>query len=85
MKAICDLWRCGWYGDDSELYEFTDPDGDIIDLCPKCKSIISTVKYACAEEGCWELATCGTPTANGYKSTCGNHRPKKSEDKHEDD
>ena len=27
----------------------------------------------CEIEGCHEYATCGTPTADGYKRMCGNH------------
>lgn len=29
----------------------------------------------CDEPGCLEFVSCGTPTANGYRSTCTRHRP----------
>ena len=33
------------------------------------------IGHICDEEGCIEPATCGTPTEEGYRSTCGEHRP----------
>ena len=27
----------------------------------------------CQAKGCYQPATCGTPTPDGYKSLCGNH------------
>ena len=30
-------------------------------------------EYECEIEGCHEHATCGTPTADGYKRVCGRH------------
>ena len=34
-------------------------------------------KFAiCDEPGCCDQVSCGTPTENGYRSTCGKHAPK---------
>lgn len=30
----------------------------------------------CGEPRCHQDATCGTPTSNGYRWTCGDHKPK---------
>ena len=30
-------------------------------------------EYECEVDGCYEHATCGTPTADGYKRVCGKH------------
>jgi hypothetical protein len=31
---------------------------------------------ACDEPGCEREVSCGTKTADGYRSTCGEHRPR---------
>ena len=36
-------------------------------------------ELCCDEPGCKKRITCGTPTATGYRSTCGQHRPKAGE------
>ena len=33
-------------------------------------------EYECEVDGCHEHATCGTPTADGYKRVCGKHMAK---------
>jgi hypothetical protein len=50
-----------------------DPE-DIIRSCPLCKSI-DAARVACDEPDCWRDASCGTPVPNGYRQTCGKHRP----------
>lgn len=42
--------------------------------CPKCKSI-NTIVDVCEFDGCWRAASCGTPTPEGYRRTCGKHVP----------
>jgi len=32
----------------------------------------------CDEPGCLQRATCGSPTENGYRRTCGEHCPKET-------
>ncbi|MBI3936719.1 MAG: hypothetical protein HY323_07055 [Betaproteobacteria bacterium] len=32
----------------------------------------------CDEPNCHREVTCGTPTAQGYRHTCGKHRPKET-------
>lgn len=83
MKVICDSGRCGWRGNSVELLTATNPfdDTDTITGCPSCKSIDSCVN-ACDEPECWQQATCGTPTATGYRTTCGKHRPQPQREQH---
>lgn len=76
-KSKCTDYRCGWFGKDEDVLIAKnpfDPD-DFVTGCPLCKQI-NTITYACDEEGCWADATCGTPTAAGYRRTCGKHMPK---------
>ena len=74
QKVICE--ECGWYGLGKELLRAQNPfdSADIIYGCPKCRSVDSTA-IACDEPGCWEKASCGTPTKDGYRTTCGKHMP----------
>lgn len=73
MKLVCD---CGWSGESSDLLSAPDPFevGGTITACPNCKDICSLV-VACDEPGCYQHASCGTPTENGYRNTCHDHRP----------
>jgi hypothetical protein len=61
--------------EDEVLYSpnpFTaDPD-DRIRGCPQCRAVETLVEL-CDEDGCNEQATCGFPTASGYRRTCGRH------------
>jgi hypothetical protein len=76
-KCVCSYYRCNWHGDSDEVLRAKNPfdDSDDIEGCPKCKEIGSVVQ-ACDEPGCWKEVTCGTPTPDGYRSTCGEHSPK---------
>ncbi len=49
-------------------------DGDTIHGCPECKSPVQ-FREVCDEPGCWNEASCGTPTPNGYRRICGQHTP----------
>lgn len=42
--------------------------------CPSCKSV-DCFAAVCDEPGCTLEVSCGTPTPNGYRSTCSKHRP----------
>ncbi len=72
-KRTCD---CGWQGNWGDLLSAPSPfDADeMIFACPKCKAIDKT-HAVCDEPDCWEPATCGTPTADGHRTTCGGHIP----------
>lgn len=73
-KIFCE--ECGWRGTHDKLLLGKSPFEDAeIRGCPKCKAIESHHE-ACDEPGCWEHATCGTPTPTGYRRTCGKHIPK---------
>ena len=78
MKHICT--ECNWHGDSHETLRAKNPwdTDDIILGCPRCKSV-NSMSVACDEPVCWEPVTCGTPTLNGYRSTCGKHVPRKNE------
>ena len=77
-KVVCDERRCGWRGETHEVLQATSPfdERDILDGCPQCKAV-NTIYVACDEEGCWDTVSCGTPTPDGYRSTCSKHAPKR--------
>ncbi len=79
-KVKCDELRCPWIGTEEQSLKAPNPfdAGDEVIGCPHCKSI-GTIIYVCDEPGCWKDSTCGTPTLEGYRSTCGEHRPIKIE------
>jgi len=67
---------CNWKGWQKDKLTAQNPfdDDAIIVGCPQCKSVEAIV-CVCDEEGCWSETTCGTVTMNGYRRTCGKHRP----------
>ena len=75
-RQVCYGRNCNWHGTSDEVLRAPHPfePGEEVWGCPKCKSIDS-LYLACDEPGCWETASCGTPTPAGYRSTCGKHRP----------
>jgi len=75
MKVICD--ECGWHGQEEEMLIAKNPfdESENVNGCPKCKSVDSML-VACDEPGCWKQTSCGTPTPDGYRTTCGQHCPK---------
>lgn len=77
MKVVCSEYRCKWKGMDKQLLRGVNPfaQGEMIYGCPLCKSIDSS-QPACDEPDCWEPATCGTSTLDGYRHTCGTHAPR---------
>jgi hypothetical protein len=76
-KVRCNVRRCDWRGLQEDVLTAPNPfdNEDTIIGCPNCKSI-DTIETVCDEDGCWELVTCGTPTENGYRTTCYKHVPK---------
>ena len=74
MKVRCT--ECGWVGQEDALLRADSPfdEGVMITGCPNCKSVESTLG-ACDEPGCEEFVTCGRQTPDGYRMTCGAHRP----------
>lgn len=48
---------------------------DTIHGCPDCAGI-DCFDLLCDEPDCERPTTCGTPTANGYRGTCGLHVPR---------
>ena len=69
-KTCCT--ECGWKGTQDQMVDVSVFD-EAVAVCPKCHYVESSVRFACDEDGCWEYVTCGTPTNNGYRSTCGRH------------
>lgn len=79
-KRTCD-YRCGWHGHAEELIAarlVIIATGEEIDhvhlLCPRCLES-GDIVTACDEPDCWEEATQGTPTPDGYRTTCYRHAP----------
>ena len=48
--------------------------------CPVCNSVDS-IDTSCQVDECWNLASCGTPTQNGYMHLCGRHFNELKKDK----
>lgn len=69
---------CRWQGTEREVLTadnpFAEDDGETMYGCPRCREA-NTMDIACDEPGCWRKVSCGTPTPNGYRSTCGEHKP----------
>jgi hypothetical protein len=76
VRRVCTA--CGWRGTDDEILSAPSPFEPqfTIYACPACKEI-EQLRGCCDEPGCWEPDTCGTPTADGYRRTCGKHQPNK--------
>lgn len=74
-KYMCP--ECWWHGTEDEILSAPHPfvKSESVYGCPDCMEV-NTLLLACDEPGCWATATCGTPTENGYRNTCGKHRPK---------
>ncbi len=71
--------ECGWHGREESVlieknaaspFEITNE----IEGCPECFDV-NTINRVCDEPGCWVFVSCGTPTKDGYRSTCGEHSP----------
>lgn len=73
-KVQCEV--CAWIGTAAQILHAPSPfdADDILDGCPQCKSV-NTLHALCDEPGCTEPVSCGTPTKDGYRQTCGEHAP----------
>jgi len=76
-KHVCGNLRCNWCGDSDDVLRAPNPfeEGELW-ACPECKTV-NELYLACDVEECCEMVTCGTPTKEGYRSTCSKHRPDK--------
>lgn len=68
--------ECNWHGKNSEVLSAPNPfdPSNILIVCPTCKQV-ECLAVVCDEPGCWSEISCGTPTADEYRSTCGKHKP----------
>jgi len=73
-KLVCK--ECGWKGDNTQVLVGINPFDKNVKIwgCPQCQSIDS-MRSVCDETDCWEEISCGTPTKDGYRSTCSKHKP----------
>jgi hypothetical protein len=73
-KIICT--ECEWCGTTEAVLLAENPfaEWETITGCPECKSIDRFIP-ACDRDGCWSEVTCGTPTKDGYRHTCSEHKP----------
>ena len=79
-KLICSEIECTWRGLEKDALKAPNPfePTEIIYGCPECKEI-NTLVRACDEPRCWVQVSCGTPTKDGYRSTCSKHKPAESD------
>jgi hypothetical protein len=72
-RRVCK--ECGWQGTTTEVLEGKSPfDNAVLDGCPLCFAV-NSMRTTCDEPDCWEPDTMGTPTPDGYRRTCWDHRP----------
>lgn len=73
-KFICG--ECDHRGQIEDMLKAESPfeAGEEMYACPGCKSV-GQMHSVCDEPGCWREVSCGTPTDNGYRSTCHDHAP----------
>lgn len=73
QKVICE--QCGWQGTAVQLALANDPfrPQRTLVACPSCFELTHSCRIACDEPGCFEIATCGTSTSDGYRRTCYAH------------
>ena len=71
-KVLCA--ECNWRGHLKDVLTALNPFDleDEIVGCPRCKSV-NSISGVCDEMGCEEIDTCGFPTPEGYRRTCGKH------------
>jgi hypothetical protein len=75
-KDKCRCSECRWIGFAQEIDKVKDQKSDDAwSVCPNCRTP-EHILVCCDEEDCWEQLTCGSPTPDGYRSTCGKHQPK---------
>jgi hypothetical protein len=87
-KVVC-RW-CGWRGYSYNILRAPNPfvpNGDLCVACPDCKEIgfhDGALTIACDAPGCFRSVSAGTPIQHGYRHTCSDHRPVKSEEQDAD-
>ena len=71
--------ECNWKGFYRDLLRATNPFNrhDMLMGCPDCKDIYELFYDICDEKGCWNNASIGFPTKNGYRRTCFKHNKDK--------
>jgi hypothetical protein len=70
-RWMCD--ECEWIGMENEIVQFKDPESDALwNICPHCRAAEQFTNL-CDEPGCDAEATCGWPSPDGYRRTCGRH------------
>jgi hypothetical protein len=72
-------WRCDqcrWTGAAEEMLSAPNPFDltETICGCPRCRTI-DEFELLCDQDGCDDVASCGTPIPDGYRQTCFQHRP----------
>lgn len=78
-KWKCSERRCGWIGTSAEYLVAADPFNEGCELvaCPNCREV-NTLTACCDVDGCTKDGSCGTPTKDGYRFTCSEHKPERS-------
>jgi len=73
-KIICP--QCDWHGKEKEALTADHPfiTGIKCYGCPDCLEIVNFFMQ-CDEPGCLLPVSCGTPTTDEYRLTCGKHKP----------
>lgn len=72
-KVICT--ECDSIYNLRDVDKVNDPKSDVVwSVCPKCR-FPEHIIFLCDEDGCKNRVDCGTPTKDGYRSTCSKHTP----------
>ena len=71
-KVMCK--ECSWFGNKPLVAPHPFTTDEQLYGCPQCFGI--ELFSCCDEPECGEMVCCGTPTPNGYRSTCSKHAPK---------
>ena len=76
MKVRCENRNGDWKGQWDDALRAPHPfmPEETIRGCPGCNNIECLV-VVCDHPDCWEPYTQGTPTADGYRTTCSKHAP----------
>lgn len=68
--------ECGAYVRQSQLLQAENPfdSEQRLEFCPECRDVVGDpLRLICDEYGCTETASCGWPSPDGYRNTCGKH------------
>ena len=68
---------CGWHGPApaSTTVAIGGRPSFVMDVCPECFEVESTLSMCCDEPGCNNDICAGTPYPGGYKKHCHEHPP----------